>query len=78
MFPVAILTPEPSCVMVVSALVPDTGLLFHPFNVPVSKSVLEITSADATNGALLNKANIPVAAQTATIKDFLNAGLIFN
>jgi hypothetical protein len=51
MLPVAILTPEPSCVMVVSAPVPDTGLLFHPFNVPISKSVLEIVSAKATVGA---------------------------
>ena len=51
MFPVAILAPEPSCVIVVSALVPDTGLSFHPFNVPISKSVLEIVSAKATVGA---------------------------
>jgi hypothetical protein len=78
MFPVAILTPEPSCVMVVSAVVPDTGLLFHPFNVPVSKSVLEITSADAINGALPNTENTPMAAQAETIKNFLTAGLIFN
>jgi len=78
MLPVVILTPEPSCVMVVSALVPDTGLLFHPFNVPVSKSVLEITSADAIKGAPPNEVNTPTVAQAATIKGFLNAGLIFN
>jgi hypothetical protein len=52
--------------------------LFHSFNVPVSKSVLEMTSADAINGALLNTENTPMAAQVETIKDFLNAGLIFN
>jgi len=79
MFPVAIFTPLPSWLMVVSAPVPDTGLFSHPFISPDSKSVPEIVLIDVARSSPENSDNEEIMAMAMAAKGhFLLFVQVFN